>query len=160
MKQKILIISLVCFVAWLILTTFVFNPAYTDFFQNHDPETFFQQALSEIWDNSKGQVPHVLGGGGSGISTYRGSKHRSLSFEGDETLCTNLLQKYHDHVERSLKQSQVSIDGRSAGNRTPDGLSHFSMTYTNSRCGGIIDVNSHVYDDRIHIDILLYEQKR
>ncbi|MCL2347275.1 MAG: hypothetical protein FWC50_03330 [Planctomycetaceae bacterium] len=160
MKQKILIISLVCAVACLILARFVFNPTYTDFFQNHNPETFFQQALSEIWDDSKGQVPYVLRGGGSGINSYNGSKHRSLSFKGDETLCAVLLQKYYDHVERSLQQSRVSINGRSAGNRTPDGLSHFSMTYTNSRCGGIIDVNSHVYDDRIHIDILLYEQKR
>jgi len=160
MQKKILIMLLVCIVAYLFLTKFVISPAFTVFFRNHDPKTFFQQALSEIWDDSKGQVPYVLGGGGSGISTYSGSKHCFLSFEGDETLCTELLQKYFDHVQRSLQQSQASIHGRSAGNRTPDGFSHFSMTYTNSKCGGIIDVNSHVYDDRIHIDILVYEQKR
>ena len=160
MKQKILIILLLGAIACILFQNFSPFPFYTDFFQSHDPESFFQQALGEDWDDSEGHVPRVLGGGGSGISTYSGSKHRSCSFSGDEALRDRLLNKYYEHVEQSLHQSRASIDGRSRGNSSPDGLGSFSLEYTTSKCGGIIDITSHVYDDRVHIDILMYEHKK
>jgi len=160
MKQKILIILLLGAIACILFQNFSPFPIYTNFFQSHVPEAFFRQALGEIWDDSQGHAPMVIGGGSSGISEYSGSKNRSCSFPGDDPLRDRLLEKYYEHVEQSLHQSWASIDGRGKGNSSPDGLGSFSLKYKTSRCGGIIVVTSHVYDNRVHIDILMYEHKK